>query len=57
MQKLMPLTKQIIIIVIGLIAVVTSAGWAFTDLDTKDALLVISPIVTGLFALIQSGTD
>ena len=53
----MPLTKQIIIIVIGLIAVVTSAGWAFTDLETKDALLVIRPFVTGLFALIQSGTD
>ena len=52
-MKLLPYTKQLIISIMGIITVVVAMGWAFGDIETKDALLVILPLFTGFFSLLK----
>lgn len=52
-MKFTPTSKRMIIAAIGLVAVGCIAGWAFGGIDTKDALIVVTPIITGFFTLLR----
>ena len=53
-MNLTPVTKRISVVSIGLIAVSTMVGFGFGSITFDQANLVIMPIVTGLFALINN---
>jgi len=50
---MIPQTRQIIIICIGLIAMAAMIGWGFGGIETEDVLVVVIPIVTGFFTLLK----
>jgi len=52
-MELMPITKRLIISIMGIIALVVGVGWGFGNIETKDALLVILPLFTGFFSLLK----
>ena len=52
-MEITPITKRIMLIIMGLVALITTVGFAFGDVDIKDALLVILPLFTGFFSLLK----
>jgi len=53
MGNFVPKTKQMMVGFLGLIAIGTIIGWSVKAIETKDALLVIVPVVTGFFTLLK----
>ena len=51
--KLTVTTKRLITGGIFSIGIIVAAGWAFGGVDPKDALIVISSVITGGFALLR----
>jgi len=51
--KLTSITKRLITSGIFLVGVIVAAGWAFGDVTAANALIVISSINTGGFALLR----
>lgn len=50
---MIPQTRQIIIICIGLVALASVVGWGFGRIETEDVLIILLPIVTGFFTLLK----
>ncbi len=51
--KLTSITKRLITSGIFLVGIIVAAGWAFGDVTAANALIVISSINTGGFALLR----
>jgi uncharacterized membrane protein len=52
-MKMIPETRQIIIICVGLIALTAIIGWGFGSIKTEDVLVVVIPVITGFFTLLK----
>ena len=51
--KLTSITKRIVASGIFGIGIAVAIGWAFGEIDPKDALIVLSSVITGGFALLR----
>ena len=56
-MKITPHTRQLIIGTMGLIGSIAAIGWMIGKIDTNDVLLVILPLFTGYFSLLQGDGD
>lgn len=52
-KELAPQIELAIVMLIGVIGIGATLGWVFGNVDTKDVMMVISPIVTGFFAMVR----
>jgi hypothetical protein len=50
---MIPETKQIIVMCIGLVAFCTVIGWAFGGIASGDARLIVLTAFTGFFTLLK----
>ena len=53
MTEFTPLTKRLMLCFLGVGCLSAIAGTAWGNMDFKDALIIISPIITGFFTLLK----
>jgi len=53
MKELLPKTRRMVIFFLGVVVIIASWGWAFGDVDIKDAMLIVGPAMTGFFTLLK----
>jgi len=53
MTEFTPLTKRIMLSILGIACLGAIAGTAWGNLDFKDALIIVSPVITGFFTLLK----
>jgi hypothetical protein len=52
-MNMIPQTRQIIIVCLGLIGLGTVAAWGLSAIRTEDAFVIVLPIITGFFTLLK----
>jgi hypothetical protein len=52
-MKMIPQTRQIIIVCLGLIGLGTVVGWGLNAIRTEDVFVIVLPIITGFFTLLK----